>query len=622
MNESLRVPELDALSTLWSARAAEAWLQPWTNFAQQGSDRSDIERLSQEPIQDLEWSDAFDQMLHAQMSRATFGISPASLALAFYDWATHFAITPGKWAHLAQSGTHKWARLTHYLPRACVGSACPPCIAPLEQDNRFRDEAWQRWPFNLYSQTFLLQQQWWLNATTGISGVSPHHEQVVSFMARQLLDMISPVNFLATNPLVQETTLREGGQNLLRGWRNLLADWECRSAGLPPSGMEQFIPGETVAITPGTIVFHNHLMELIQYSPSTPQVKAQPVLFIPAWIMKYYILDLSPHNSLVRYLVEHGYTVFMISWRNPMADDRNLGMDDYLRLGILDALNVIARILPDCRVNTLGYCLGGTLLAITAAYLARENNPIIQSITLLAAQVDFTEAGELTLFIDESQIAFLEDIMRDRGYLDAKQMAGAFQLLRSNDLLWSQLVQEYLLGRRAPMTALMAWNADSTRMPYRMHSEYLRRLFLNNDLFEGRYQVDGRPVVLHDIRAPVFVVATEKDHVAPWRSVYKIKLALGTDSQFLLASGGHNAGIVSEPGLPGRHFRLSAGSHEDRYTDPDTWLETTLPQQGSWWQVWEAWLANQSGEVTMPPAMGCASCPPLEPAPGRYVLER
>ncbi|NHQ83213.1 alpha/beta fold hydrolase [Chromobacterium vaccinii] len=561
-------------------------------------------------------------MLHAQMARATLGLSPASLALAFYDWAAHFAISPGKWAHLAQNGTSKWAKLAHYLPRACVDSTCIPCIEPHDQDRRFRDEAWQHWPFNLYSQAFLLQQQWWLNATTSISGVSAHHEQMVSFMARQLLDMTSPVNFLATNPLAQEATWREGGQNLLRGWCNLQEDWERLLAGRPPWGSEQFTPGETVAATPGKVVFRNHLMELLQYSPSTPLVKAQPVLFIPAWIMKYYILDLSPRNSLVRYLVEHGYTVFMISWRNPGKDDRNLGMDDYLRLGILDALDVIGRILPGCRVNALGYCLGGTLLAIAAAYLARENDPAIQSITLLAAQIDFTEAGELTLFIDESQISFLEDIMWGHGYLDAKQMAGAFQLLRSNDLILSQLVQEYLLGQRAPMTDLMAWNADSTRMPYRMHSEYLRRLFLDNDLFEGRYQVDGRPVVLHDIRAPVFVVATEIDHVAPWRSVYKIKLALDTDSQFLLTSGGHNAGIVSEPGHLGRHFRSSIACRKDRYTDPDTWLETTLSQQGSWWRVWEKWLAHQSGGPVMPPTMGCASYPALEAAPGGYVLER
>ncbi|AXE29133.1 poly-beta-hydroxybutyrate polymerase [Chromobacterium phragmitis] len=581
-----------------------------------------MEKPPSVPMQDLEWSCAFDQMLHAQMSRATLGLSPASLALAFYDWATHFAISPGKWVHLAHSGTSKWAKLTHYLPRACVGSACAPCVVPLEQDKRFRDEAWQRWPFNLYSQAFLLQQQWWLNATTSIRGVSAHHEQMVSFMARQLLDMMSPVNFLATNPLAQESTLRESGQNLLRGWRNLQEDWERISTGRPPWGAEQFIPGETVATTPGKVVFRNHLMELIQYSPRTPLVKAQPVLFIPAWIMKYYILDLSPHNSLVRYLVEHGYTVFMISWRNPGADDHNLGMDDYLRLGVLDALNIIGQVLPGCRVNALGYCLGGTLLAITAAYLAREKNPVIQSITLLAAQIDFTEAGELMLFIDESQISYLEDIMWGHGYLDAKQMAGAFQLLRSNDLIWSQLVQEYLLGQRASMTDLMAWNADSTRMPYRMHSEYLRRLFLDNDLFEGRYQVDGRPVVLHDIRTPVFVVATEIDHVAPWRSVYKIQLALDVDSHFLLTSGGHNAGIISEPGHPGRYFRLSAGGRKDRYTDPDTWLETTRSQHGSWWPVWEKWLAHQSGEPVVPPAMGCASYPARETAPGLYVMER
>jgi polyhydroxyalkanoate synthase len=371
------------------------------------------------------------------------------------------------------------------------------------------------------------------------------------------------------------------------------------------------------------VVFRNRLIELIQYSPTTPKVNAEPILIVPAWIMKYYILDLSPENSLVRYLVDQGHTVFMMSWHNPDAGDRDLGMDDYLRLGVLDAIKAVKAIVPDCRIDTVGYCLGGTLLSIAAAYLAREADPVIHSVTLLAAQTDFTEAGELTLFIDDSQLSYLEDVMWDQGYLDNKQMAGAFQMLRSYDLIWSQLVQENLLGRRAPMFDLMAWNADSTRMPYRMHSEYLRRLFLNNDLFEGRYQVDGRPIALGDIRVPIFVVATEKDHVAPWPSVFKIKLETDTDATFVLTSGGHNAGIVSEPGHPRRHFRyLVAGQHAD-YVDPDSWLAAAPTIEGSWWPVWVEWLDSRTIGKVSPPTLGATDkgYAPLDAAPGKYVQE-
>lgn len=564
-----------------------------------------------------------DRLLHASMGRL-IGLSPYALWLAYADWAIHLWGSPGKLALLSERGARNAIRYLTYVSNLASGGAPRPCIEPLPQDQRFQSAAWQQLPFNLIYQAFLLNQQWWHHATTGIGGVSRHHEQVVAFMTRQFLDTVSPVNFIVTNPEVLADTLREGGQNLVRGAMNFWADWELAEGGKPPIGAEEFKPGERVAVTKGKVVHRNRLIELIQYAPATGEVHAEPVLIVPAWIMKYYVLDLSPGNSLVKYLVDHGYTVFMVSWHNPSAMDRELGMDDYLRLGVLDALKAVQTIVPEAKVNAVGYCLGGTLLSIAAAYLAGEKSPVLNSLTLLAAQNDFTEAGELMLFIDDSQLNYLEDIMWDQGCLDTRQMAGTFQFLRSSDLVWSRIVQDYLMGRRPPMNDLMAWNADATRMPYRMHSEYLRRLYLHNDLFEARYQFDGRHIVLSDIRAPIFTVATERDHVAPWRSVYKINLIADTDVTFVLTSGGHNAGIVSEPDHKGRHYRISYRAPDAPYVDPKTWYAQTQIEEGSWWPAWLSWLDRQSPGRTLRPSLGAPGkgYRPLEDAPGMYVLER
>ncbi len=564
---------------------------------------------------------SLDRLIDAQLGRFTLGLSPDSLMLAYLDWLVHLAWAPGKQLELLREAQRNLIRLGAYAAHAARDPRTPPCIAPLPQDHRFTGAGWQQWPFNVVYQAFLLGQQWWHHATTDVQGVSPHHENVVSFIARQALDVFAPSNVLATNPEALRTTFEQGGANLVRGMTNLVDDVERTALGRPPVGTEQFVVGERVAVTPGTVVFRNRLMELIQYAPTTETVHAEPVLIVPAWIMKYYILDLSPANSLVKYLVDQGHTVFMISWKNPDAADRFLGMDDYRALGVMDAIDAVSTIVPDQRIHAAGYCLGGTILAIAAAAMAKDGDHRLGSMTLFASETDFTEAGELMLFIDESQVSFLENLMWDRGYLDTKAMAGAFQLLRSNDLIWSNVVREYLLGRREPMTDLMAWNADATRMPYRMHSEYLRRLFLDNDLAEGRYAVDGRSISLSDIRAPIFAVGTTNDHVAPWRSVYKIHLLTDTDVTFVLATGGHNAGIVSEPGHPGRTFQIATRLATDTYIDPATWQAIAPYHEGSWWPAWQAWLAMRSSGRTKPPAVGAPDrgYPPLDAAPGLYV---
>ena len=564
-------------------------------------------------------ADITDRALHAAVARYTAGVSPAAVVQAYLDWATHLTYSPGKRMQLMDKAIRKAVRFGNYVGRYAIeGGKTECCIEPLPQDHRFTDESWQKWPFSFIYQAFLLQQQWWHNATTGIRGVSKRHEEMVEYASRQILDTVAPSNFPLTNPEILLHTIGSGGLNLAKGWQNLIEDAERAFSGKRPIGSENFVVGRDVAITPGKIVYRNRLIELIQYAPATATVRPEPILIVPAWIMKYYILDLSPQNSLVKYLTDQGFTVFMISWKNPGPEDRDLGLEDYRTLGVMSALDVVNSIVPNQKVHAVGYCLGGTLLSIAAAAMARDGDDRLATKTLFAAQTDFSEAGEIMLMIDESQIAFLEDMMWEQGFLDSRQMAGAFQMLRSNDLVWSRLVHEYMLGGRQPMTDLMAWNADATRMPYRMHSEYLRSLFLDNDLAEGRFKVGGKPITLTDIRTPVFAVGTERDHIAPWRSTYKVNLQFDTEVTYLLTSGGHNAGIVSEPGHHERSFRIATKKPNDHYLDPDRFFAEALRKDGSWWPEWVAWLSDRSGQPTVLPAMGAS----LGDAPGAYVLEQ
>ena len=567
-----------------------------------------------------------DVEARSALARLTISISPQSALLAWLDWASHLAIAPGKQSDLCALALDQASRLAAYL-RECLMAGpgeAHACIEPPAHDRRFAAPEWRRWPFSLWHQAFLLNQCWWDAATHGVPGVDRHHENVVAFAARQWLDMLSPGNQLATNPVALKRTVEEGGANLLRGLAHLVDDAERMLAERPPAGTENFVVGRDVAVTPGKVVLRNRLIELIQYAPATPKVHPEPILIVPAWIMKYYILDLSPHNSLVKYLVDQGYTVFCISWKNPGAAERELGMDEYLDLGIRAALDAVNAIVPGRKVHATGYCLGGTLLAIAAAAMARDGDDRLASISLFCAQTDFSEPGELGLFIDESQVSLLEAQMQEQGYLRAEQMAGAFQMLRSCDLLWSRMVNEYLLGERRPLNDLMAWNADATRMPAKMHSQYLRRLFLDDDLSEGRYPVDGRPVSLAGIDLPTFCVATETDHVAPWRSVYKLQHLSPAEITFVLTSGGHNAGIVSEPGHPRRSYRARTRPAGGNYIGPDEWVDVAVLREGSWWPEWAAWLRARSGEPVPPPRMGAPArgYKLLGDAPGRHVLEK
>jgi poly[(R)-3-hydroxyalkanoate] polymerase subunit PhaC len=563
-----------------------------------------------------------DRALHAMFANLTGGLSPVALSLAYIDWASHLAAAPQRRAEIIQdavSSTQRFLQTGAHLFSSARGPWS--LIKPQPQDRRFEKPEWEDPPFNVLAQAFLLTEQWWHNATTGVRGVAPANEAIVEFSVRQLLDMFAPSNFPATNPEVLRKTLQSGGENFVFGWRNWFTDLlRLLSSGEPVENKE-FTVGKTVATSRGKVVYRNRLIELIQYYPTTGKVHPEPILIVPAWIMKYYILDLSPHNSLVKFLTEQGFTVFMISWRNPDPADRNVAFDDYRKLGVGAAVEIIGEILPGRQIHALGYCLGGTLLSIAAATMARDGDNRLKLITLLAAQTDFTEAGELTLFINESQVAFLEDMMWERGVLDTTQMAGAFQLLRSNDLIWSRVAHDYLMGEYSRPSDLMSWNADATRLPYRMHSEYLRKLFLHNDLAEGRYQVEGKPVALSDIHAPMFVVGTVRDHVAPWKSTYKIHYQVEADVTFLLASGGHNAGIVAPPGEEAHSYQVKNKPENAPYIGPDEWLKLAPRSEGSWWFEWVRWLTVRSGAPCEPPRMGIGPSDGhrLPDAPGEYV---
>ena len=568
--------------------------------------------------------ETMDRLGRAVTARLTQGISPHALYAAWFDWASHLANAPGRLIELGVEAVNIGARFARFATHSLSERAEVP-FEPQAGDRRFADALWKRLPYALWQQAFLAEEAWWASATREVRGMTPKNAARISFITRQLIDVWSPSNLPWANPVIIERTLKESGANLVRGALNFRDDVWRALAMQPEPPADGLEVGKDLAVTPGEVIFRNELMELIQYKPFTERVVAEPVLIVPAWIMKYYVLDLSPHNSLVRYLVERGFTVFMLSWRNPTAEDRDITFDSYRTEGVMAALDAVNAILPGRKIHAVGYCIGGTLLAIAAATMARGQDDRLATITLFAAQTDFSEAGELMLFVDESQIAFLEDMMWDQGVLDTKQMAGAFKILRSNDLVWSKMMREYLLGERDPATDLGTWNADQTRLPYRMHSQYLRGLFLENRLTAGRYAVEGRVIALKDIEAPMFVVGTETDHIAPWRSVYKVQLFTDNELTFLLTNGGHNAGIVSEPDHRGRHYVMATRKRGDRYIDSDTWLTRANPGDGSWWPAWAAWLESKSdAERVPPPAIGAPShgLMPLCPAPGVYVHER
>lgn len=560
-----------------------------------------------------------DRSVRAATARLTGGLSPQAFMGAWASWALHLSRAPGRQLELIERAQENTFRLMDFWTRK-DGGVTPP-FAPKDYDHRFEHPSWMTHPYLGWQQAFLATQDWWDAATAPLRGLESRDSDRTRFMARQALDLVAPSNFPLTNPAIVRETFRQHGRNLTEGAENFARDLLTTLTQRHDPPPEGFRPGREIACTPGKVVFRNEIFELIQYAPTTGTVRPEPILIVPAWIMKYYILDLSAENSLVRYLVAQGFTVFIISWVNPTAEEAGLSLEDYRTRGVMTALEAVGGIVPGPKVHAVGYCLGGTMLAIAAATMARNGDDRLASITLMAAQVDFAEAGELLLFLDESQVAFLEDMMWDQGYLDRPQMARTFATIRSEDLIYSRAVRRYFLGKEDLPSDIGVWNTDTTRMPARMHSEYLRGLFLENRLTAGRFAVEGQVIALKDITAPMFVVATETDHIAPWNSVYKAQLFTDCDLTFLLTKGGHNGGILSEPGHRRRHYRISHRPSGAKYVGPDGWIDTHPAKKGSWWPEWCAWLAARSGDPVSPPPMGAAKSgvPPLMDAPGTYI---
>ena len=488
-------------------------------------------------------------------------------------------------------------------------------------DKRFKHPDWsENAVFNYVKESYLVAAKSILSAVRDVKGMDETSARKVDFYTRQFVDAISPSNFVATNPEVLKATLDTGGQNLLRGLENLLSDLSRGDGRLSitMTDMKAFRLGENIATTPGKIVFLNNLMQLIQYAPTTTDVRKRPLLIIPPWINKFYVLDLQPKNSLIKWAVDQGHTVFVISWVNPDEKLAEKGFEDYMLEGPVAALDAIQRATGEPQVNAVGYCLGGTLLASTAAYLAANDDGRIASATYFVTLVDFSEVGDMAVFIDKEQLASLERRMRERGYLDAQDMSASFNMLRANDLIWSFVVNNYLLGKQQLPFDLLFWNSDSTRMPAAMHSFYLRKMYLENRLAEpGGITLAGTPIDLSRINIPSFILSTREDHIAPWKSTYAATRLYSGPIKFVLSASGHMAGVISAPGSKYGHW-----TNDDLPAGADQWLSGATSHQGSWWPVWDSWVTRLDDVRVPAREPGGGNLPVIEDAPGSYVRVR
>ena len=600
-------------------------------------------------------------------------LAPAVVSKAYQALWQQMLTDPRRLVEAQVALWQDYAKLWENTARRMAGEEVEPAVTPEPGDRRFKDEAWSENPlYDHIKQSYLLASKFMLSTVRETEGLDAHTAHKVDFYTRQFIDALAPTNFAMTNPEVARRTVETGGENLVQGLSNMLEDLERGQGRLRVrmTDPEKFKLGENVAVTPGKVVFENDLMQLLQYAPATDTVRKRPLLIVPPWINKYYILDLRPKNSFIKWAVDQGHTVFVISWVNPDERLADKTMSDYLLEGPVAALEAVGKATGESRVNAIGYCLGGTLLAATLAYLkaadaadpsapetaaesgdagespeaaadaaegqavesgdagetaresavpsAADRRPSVESATFFTTMVDFAEPGELGVFIDEEQLALVEESMKDKGYFDGAKMAEAFNLLRANDLIWSFVINNYLMGKDPFPFDLLYWNSDSTRMPREMHSAYLRDMYQDNRLREsGGITLDGVPIDLTSIDVPVYILSTREDHIAPWKSTYAATRLYGGPIRFVLAMSGHIAGVVNPPSA--NKYGYFTGEVAET---PDAWLESATAHEGSWWPDWDAWVGEHDGGEAPAREPGAGALPVIEDAPGRYVKVR
>ncbi|GGJ22001.1 class I poly(R)-hydroxyalkanoic acid synthase [Neoroseomonas lacus] len=544
---------------------------------------------------------------------------PLKIGHAFLEMTTRLMANPASLVQAQLGFWHDYLTLWQNTARRMLGDEPNPVIAEDDKDRRFKDDAWRDHEvFDFIRQSYLLSARYFRSVVEGAEGLEPKTAQKVDFYTRQFVDAMSPTNFLMTNPEVLRRTAETGGENLLRGLSNLLSDLE-RGRGKLKIRMTddtKFQIGENIAVTPGKVVFQNDLMQLIQYAPTTETVLKRPLLIIPPWINKFYILDLRPKNSFIRWAVEQGHTVFVISWVNPGEELAEKGFEDYMLEGPYAALDAMEKATGEKGANVIGYCLGGTLLASTLAHMASKRDARVKSATFFTTMVDFEEAGELGVFIDEEQLSSLEEKMNKVGYLEGREMAVTFNMLRANDLIWSFVVNNYLMGQEPFPFDLLYWNDDSTRMPAKMHSFYLRRMYQENDLVKpGGVELLGVKLDLRKIKVPTYILSTREDHIAPWKSTYRATQLYKGPTRFVLAASGHIAGVANPPDAG----KYSHWVSDDLPPDPEAWFKNSTELAGSWWPDWHRWVAGLD-KTTVPARIpGEGGLPAIEDAPGAYV---
>ena len=602
--------------------------KPGGGAAPHGKDQAnnlpaDLSELSQQITDIAEKSrHLVAEFLKKQSAENGVGMAnPLSIGAAFFEMTARMISDPSRFVQAQLSLWNDYMTLWQRTAQRFLGGSAEPMIEPSAGDRRFHDKAWtDNTLFDFIKQSYLLTARWLQGTVKQVDGIDERTARKVDFYTRQFVDAIAPSNFLLTNPEVLRATIESRGENLINGLKNLLDDLE-RGKGrlaIKMTDMAAFRIGENIAVTPGKVVYQNDLLQLIQYEPTTTAVKRRPLLIIPPWINKFYILDLRPANSFIRWAVGEGHTVFVISWVNPDEQLAAKTFGDYMREGPLAALDAIEEATGEREANVIGYCLGGTLLASTLAYMAVKRDTRIKSATYFVAMVDFAEAGELSVFIDEEQLAALEERMNAKGYLEGRAMATTFNMLRANDLIWSFVVNNYLLGKSPFPFDLLYWNADSTRMPAAMHSFYLRNMYQENLLVKrGGITLDGVPIDLRKIKTPSFLLSTREDHIAPWRSTYAATQIYKGTVKFVLSASGHIAGVVNPPGSKYGHWE-----NDSNPPTPEEWLATATPVPDSWWPVWERWISQYSGGEVPARHPGDGRLKALEDAPGSYVKVR